>query len=376
MRHARQAFETRHRQAVLVVRSGRIRVAGIARNDRVCRGPPTIRAPGVKTASGIDRRRDPPRPAITSRLAAPTRRPIMFRPRHDLQAFPSSVGSARKEEGQNPSAVNQIGTRPPGRWGNARRCTAPPAAVKTSNPRLSPRDRSRRRWQPGSGRESWPQGQLTFECTPIAGVCVRGPNLKLCSDSSAGAGIGRLVATGRAHLPPSLPAGESSSETATRGDRKSRIGISAHSQLSPSPACRAPPRRSEQSPSPPAARSYQRIKSTSAGNCSSPTGEIEIAHDSSNATGGTRLGQAGDQPLAFAELHAGGIDFPAAVVCELELNGYAIERVYSHGRLVGVCLLEPQPPRHTRRTPAPPAPLVVQIAILRRPHDHRRWSRL
>ncbi len=201
-------------------------------------------------------------------------------------------------------------------------------------------------------------------------------DLKLCSDSSAGAGIGRLVATGRAHLPPSLPAGESSSETATRGDRKSRIGISAHSQLSPSPACRAPPRRSEQSPSPPAARSYQRIKSTSAGNCSSPTGEIEIAHDSSNATGGTRLGQAGDQPLAFAELHAGGIDFPAAVVCELELNGYAIERVYSHGRLVGVCLLEPQPPRHTRRTPAPPAPLVVQIAILRRPHDHRRWSRL
>ena len=139
MRHARQAFETRHRQAVLVVRSGRIRVAGIARNDRVCRGPPAIRAPGVKTASGIDRRRDPPRPAITSRLAAPTRRPIMFRPRHDLQAFPSSVGSARKEEGQNPSAVNQIGTRPPGRWGNARRSTAPPAAVKTSNPRLSPR---------------------------------------------------------------------------------------------------------------------------------------------------------------------------------------------------------------------------------------------
>ena len=127
---------------------------------------------------------------------------------------------------------------------------------------------------------------------------------------------------------------------------------------------------------PPAARSYQRIKSTSAGNCSSPTGEIEIAHDSSNATGGTRLGQAGDQPLAFAELHAGGIDFPAAVVCELELNGYAIERVYSHGRLVGVCLLERQPPRHTRRTPAPPAPLVAQIAILRRPHDHRRWSRL
>ena len=35
-----------------------------------------------------------------------------------------------------------------------------------------------------------------------------------------------------------------------------------------------------------------------------------------------RLRQAGDQPVAFAELHAGGIDFPAAVVAELELNGY------------------------------------------------------
>jgi hypothetical protein len=69
-----------------------------------------------------------------------------------------------------------------------------------------------------------------------------------------------------------------------------------------------------------------------------------------------RLRQAGDQPVAFAELHAAGIDFPAAVVCELELSGYAIERVYDHGRLVGVCLLEPRPPdtpavRGRRRRP-------------------------
>ncbi len=57
-----------------------------------------------------------------------------------------------------------------------------------------------------------------------------------------------------------------------------------------------------------------------------------------------RLRLAGHQPVAFAELHAGGIDFPAAVVSELELSGYAIERVYDHGRLVGVRLLEPEPP--------------------------------
>jgi hypothetical protein len=31
-----------------------------------------------------------------------------------------------------------------------------------------------------------------------------------------------------------------------------------------------------------------------------------------------RLREAGDQPVAFAELHAGGIAFPAAVVSELE----------------------------------------------------------
>jgi len=66
-----------------------------------------------------------------------------------------------------------------------------------------------------------------------------------------------------------------------------------------------------------------------------------------------RLRQAGEQPVAFAELHAGGINFPAAVVSELELNGYAIGRVYDHGRMVGVRLLGPEPPEapaaHRRR---------------------------
>jgi hypothetical protein len=56
-----------------------------------------------------------------------------------------------------------------------------------------------------------------------------------------------------------------------------------------------------------------------------------------------RLRQAGEQPVAFAELHAGGIDFPAAVVGELRLNGYVIERVYEHRRLVGVRLVNPEP---------------------------------
>jgi hypothetical protein len=61
-----------------------------------------------------------------------------------------------------------------------------------------------------------------------------------------------------------------------------------------------------------------------------------------------RLREAGDQPVAFAELHAAGVDFPAAVICELELGGCVIARVYDHGRLVGVRLLGPEP----RDTPA------------------------
>jgi hypothetical protein len=63
------------------------------------------------------------------------------------------------------------------------------------------------------------------------------------------------------------------------------------------------------------------------------------------------LREAGEEPVAFAELRAGGVSFPAAVISELELNGYRIERVYDHGRLLGVRLLESEPrdPANRRR---------------------------
>jgi hypothetical protein len=64
------------------------------------------------------------------------------------------------------------------------------------------------------------------------------------------------------------------------------------------------------------------------------------------------LRQAGKQPMTLDQLRAGGIDFPAVVIGELELNGYVIERVYEHGRLIGVRLLEteaPDPPTTRRR---------------------------
>jgi hypothetical protein len=65
-----------------------------------------------------------------------------------------------------------------------------------------------------------------------------------------------------------------------------------------------------------------------------------------------RLRQTGDHPVAFAELQAAGISFPAAVVSELEMNGYVIDRVHRHGRMVGVRLLQPEPPDTPERTAA------------------------
>lgn len=73
-----------------------------------------------------------------------------------------------------------------------------------------------------------------------------------------------------------------------------------------------------------------------------------------------RLRSAGAQPVTLDQLRAGGIDFPAVVVGELELNGYAIERVYEHGRQIGLRLLDSD-------VPDPPAP--------RRRHRWRRVSR-
>jgi hypothetical protein len=53
-----------------------------------------------------------------------------------------------------------------------------------------------------------------------------------------------------------------------------------------------------------------------------------------------RLRSAGGQPVTLGELRGGGIDFPAVVLSELEINGYVIERVHERGRLIGVRLLE------------------------------------
>ena len=48
-------------------------------------------------------------------------------------------------------------------------------------------------------------------------------------------------------------------------------------------------------------------------------------------------------PVTFAELRISGIHFPATVVSELQLGGYAFEHVHENGRMVGVRLLESEP---------------------------------
>jgi hypothetical protein len=53
-----------------------------------------------------------------------------------------------------------------------------------------------------------------------------------------------------------------------------------------------------------------------------------------------QLRHAGNQPVTLDQLRAGGIHFPAVVIGELKLNGYAIERVYEHDKPIGVRLLE------------------------------------
>jgi hypothetical protein len=53
-----------------------------------------------------------------------------------------------------------------------------------------------------------------------------------------------------------------------------------------------------------------------------------------------RLRAASPEPVSFAELRSGGVDFPAAIVSELELTGHPVDRVYRNGVLVGVRLLE------------------------------------
>jgi hypothetical protein len=63
------------------------------------------------------------------------------------------------------------------------------------------------------------------------------------------------------------------------------------------------------------------------------------------------LRDAGDRPVSLPELRERGIANPAAVIYELELAGYEIDRVHRHGRLLGVRLGAAAEPRVEPRRP-------------------------
>jgi hypothetical protein len=123
----------------------------------VCFDPGAIHSPGVQASSDINCPDEPPRSALASQLASPTRCPIVFRPLHGPQPFPSLCWVRAEGRGLEPRAVNQIGTRPPGRWGNARRHQ--PRSQNQQAPPSTPRGANRavggiRAWAENPGRRA------------------------------------------------------------------------------------------------------------------------------------------------------------------------------------------------------------------------------
>jgi len=107
----------------------------------------------------------------------------LLRPRHGFHAFPIPLLEPRaKEEGENPPRVQSDWDEATGPVGNARRATpAPQSKPVTHASRLVTHNAPSVAFE--LGRRIRPQGQLTYDCTPIRGACVPGPQ-KVCSDSS------------------------------------------------------------------------------------------------------------------------------------------------------------------------------------------------
>jgi hypothetical protein len=153
-------FEMRHRQALLVVRSRLLRVAG-GRSNRT--GLPWSGCHPLARRSGVVEHRSPTK-------AAATRRRVLVRLADALggrvscaswsSGLPVPLLSPRgRNEGQNPRAVNQIGTRSPAPWSNARKTTSPAPQSKPVTPRLAPRGARRavggiRAWAEDPGRRA------------------------------------------------------------------------------------------------------------------------------------------------------------------------------------------------------------------------------
>jgi len=177
-----------HRQALLVVRSRQVRLAeslGPNRSAlvRVLSARRVFRRRWASTA--CESRRDP-----RSRLRSPRLRAAKFCSVCVMAFWASrlSVGSARKEEGY-PRAFTEIGTRPPDRWGNAGRSTAPAPQSKP----VAPASRLVAQIAPlvASGLRAENPGRRASSCSTL--LRLRGyanQTSRVCLGSSAGAGIG------------------------------------------------------------------------------------------------------------------------------------------------------------------------------------------
>ena len=132
-----------------------------------------IRLRRVQASSSVDCRREPPRPAIASQAASPTRCPIVFDLRHGLRTLPSLYWGRAAGRGLRPRALNQVGTKPRGRWGNADRSPAPAPQSKS----VTPASRLMARIAPlvafGLGLRILATGPATYRQYSYCGVCGR-----------------------------------------------------------------------------------------------------------------------------------------------------------------------------------------------------------
>jgi hypothetical protein len=154
---------------------------------------------------------------------------------------------AQRKTARTRARSNQIGTLPPGRWGNARRRAAPAPQSKPVTPRLSPRGAGLRRWwHPGFGLRILAAGPANVDCTPIAGAHVNHTTRSLLGLVR---GRGHRLNWSPAAGPVSHRAPDAESFAAGLRGREDETRVIAR----------------------PAARSSNSIRSMSARTCSSPT---------------------------------------------------------------------------------------------------------
>jgi len=124
--HTPRRYEAR--SLMLVAHSRQVRVAGIARAERVCLDSGTVRSRAVQASLGVDCRPDPPRSAISRQLASPAGGPVVLRVRHGGEAFSWRVfnpvraslsGPRGREEARTPTPSINRGRVAPKRWHRA-----------------------------------------------------------------------------------------------------------------------------------------------------------------------------------------------------------------------------------------------------------------